>query len=277
MLEDMRIRNLAANTQQAYLLQVSLFARHFGRSPEQLGLEDVRAYQVHLVEKRVSASTLALTVAALRFLYHVTLGWENAIEEIPSPKRDRKLPVVLTPDEVATLLNAVENPKHRAILMTAYATGLRPAEVCSLRVSDVDSKRMVIRVEQGKGHRDRYVMLSSELLQVLRTYWKSERPKTWLFPGGVAGKHINTRSVYSVCLKAGMRAGLPKRVSMRTLRHSFATHALEAGANIRAIQVLLGHRSITTTSRYTHVTPEALRSVPSPLERIAGQLQTKKK
>lgn len=273
MLDDMRIRNLAANTQSVYLRQVARFAAHFGQSPEMLTPEHIRTYQLFLIdEKRVAASTLGQAVAALRFLYNVTLGRDFLIRELPYPRRDRTLPVVLTTDEVAAVLAAVSNLKHRTILTTAYATGLRTAEVASLRIADVDSKRMVIRVEQGKGHKDRYVPLSPCLLDLLRAYWKADRPALWLFPGGTPGSHIHPHSIATVCRQAARRAGVRKPVSVRTLRHSYATHALEAGASIRAIQVLLGHRSLQTTARYTHVSPEALRSVPSPLDAIAGQL-----
>jgi site-specific recombinase XerD len=274
MLEDMRVRNLAANTQRVYVEQVARFAAYFGASPETLGPEHVRGYQVYLVdEKRVATSTLIQATAALRFLYKVTLRREWAIEQIPVPKRERRLPIVLSSQEVLSLLKAVETIKHRAVVMTIYAGGLRVSEATRLRISDIDSKRMVIRVEQGKGRKDRYVMLSPVLLEALRAYWLAERPTDWLFPGSVAGEPISPHTVFEACRRGARKAGLSKTVSPRILRHSFATHLLEAGANIRIIQELLGHRSLRTTARYTHVSRDVVCAVESPLDRLAPELE----
>jgi site-specific recombinase XerD len=267
MIEDMRVRNLSPNTQRAYVEHVARFARYFGKSPELLGPEDIRTYQVYLTrQKHASSSSLVQAVCALRFLFRLTLGKEWTIRYIPTPKKEKKLPVVPSQDEVSRLFEKLPNLKHRAILMTAYATGLRVSEVVLLRVADIDSRRMMIRVEQGKGQKDRYVMLSPNLLELLRAYWKVARPSNYLFPGQRAGRPITQKRVLQVCVKAGVLAGLSKRVTVRAMRHAFATHLLEAGTNIRIIQLLLGHRSLQTTARYTHVSSSTVCSTSSPLD-----------
>jgi integrase/recombinase XerD len=270
MIEDMRVRNLSPNTQQLYIDRVAKFARYFGKSPELLGPEDVRAYQVYLIhQKHASSSMLQQTVCALRFLYRNTLGKEWALPYIPTPRREKKLPVVLSQEEVSRFLDNLPNLKHRALIMTAYATGMRVSEVVSLRVADIDSDRMMIRVELGKGSKDRYIMLSPNLLELLRAYWKVARPTEWLFPGRRPGTHLTTKRIHQVCVKASAAAGLTKRATVRALRHSFATHLLEAGTNIRVIQILLGHRSLRTTARYTHVSRETICSTCSPLDHLS--------
>ena len=270
MIEDMRVRNLSPNTQRLYIDGVARFARYFGKSPERLGPEDVRTYQVYLIhQKHASSSALQQTVCALRFLYRNTLGKEWALPYIPAPKREKKLPVVLSQEEVSRFFEHLPNLKHRALIMTAYATGMRVSEVVSLRAADIDSDRMMIRVEQGKGRKDRYVMLSPNLLELLRAYWKVARPADWLFPGQRPGTHLTAKRVLQVCIKAGGAAGLTKRATVRALRHSFATHLLEAGANIRVIQILLGHRSLRTTARYTHVSRATICSISSPLDQLS--------
>jgi integrase/recombinase XerD len=267
MIEDMRVRNYSSNTQQLYIDRVAKFAQYFGKSPELLGPEEIRTYQVYLMkEKGASWSMLNQTVCALRFLYRITLGKEWAIQHIPAPKKEIKLPVVLSQDEVSRFFESLPNLKHRAILMTAYAAGLRVSEVVSLRVADIDSQRMMIRIELGKGRKDRYVMLSPNLLELLRAYWKIARPNDRLFPGRGRHGHITRERIYQVCVKASAVAGLTKRATVRALRHSFATHLLEAGTNIRVIQILLGHRSLRTTARYTHVSRETVCSTSSPLD-----------
>jgi len=267
MIDDMRVRNLAPNTQQLYLDRVAKFAQYFGKSPELLGPEDIRTYQVYLIkQKNASWTMLNQTVCALRFLYRITMGKEWAIQHIPAPKKAIKLPVVLSQDEVSRFFESLPNLKHRAFIMTAYATGMRVSEVASLRVADIDSERMMIRIELGKGRKDRYVMLSPNLLELLRAYWKMARPTGYLFPGRSAGSHITTKRIHQVCVKASASAGLTKRVHVRALRHAFATHLLESGANIRVIQILLGHRSLRTTARYTHVSRETICSTSSPLD-----------
>jgi integrase/recombinase XerD len=269
MIDDMMLKNLSTRTINTYISRVSNFARHFGRSPQHLGRDDVRSYLLHLVqEKKVSWSVYNQTLCALRFCYEVTLGRKDVLERIPFPKQPKRLPVVLSPDEVARFFAALVDVKHRAILMTAYAAGLRLSEVIGLRVDDIDSKRMVIRVRQAKGRRDRYVMLSPRLLAVLREYWKLVRPTDWLFPGDIPGNPITGKAVHKICVRAAQDANLGKHVTVHTLRHSFATHLLEAGTDIRTIQVLLGHRKLETTALYTHVSPAAVEATQSPLDRI---------
>jgi site-specific recombinase XerD len=269
MIEDMKLRNFAPRTIQSYITRVARFARHFGRSPDALGRDEVRSYLIHLVEdKHVCWSIYNQTVAGLKFLYEVTLGREGIMVRIACPKQPKKLPVVLSLEEVARLFAAITGLKHRTILMTAYAAGLRVSEVVSLRVDDIDSQRMVLRVRQAKGRRDRYVMLSPRLLALLREYWKVARPTEWLFPGDVPGQPLNTSTVYRICVQAARDAGLGKHVTVHTLRHSFATHLLEAGTDIRTIQVLLGHRNLKTTAVYTHVSPVAVETTRSPLDRL---------
>jgi integrase/recombinase XerD len=269
MIEDMRLRNFAPRTVQVYVERVATFAKHFGKSPERLGLAEIRAYLLFLVrEKRASWSYYNQALCALRFLYRVTLGKDWVLQGIPCPKGEKKLPVVLSPDEVAQFFEAVPHLKHRAILMTAYAAGLRVSEVVALRVDDIDSRRMVIRVRQAKGRKDRYVMLSSRLLEILRGYWKAARPTGYLFPGNDPDKPLTTRAVHQACQDARQAAGLGKHVTVHTLRHSFATHLLEAGTSIRVIQVLLGHRNLKTTAIYTHVSAATLEATQSPLDRL---------
>jgi integrase/recombinase XerD len=270
MIDDLRVRNRSAHTIKAYIACVAHFAGHFGKSPELLGPEEIRQYQVYLVnERRVSFSYLIQIVSALRFLYCVTLQRDWAIRHIAYPKQPKRLPVVLSQAEVRRLFDAIRSPRHLAILMTAYAAGLRLSEVTKLLITDIDSSRMVIRVRQGKGHKDRYVMLAPTLLEVLRLHWRRERPATWLFPGQHPDQPICNHVVQEVCRKAGIAAGLKKPVTVRTLRHSFATHLLESGKDIRIIQTLLGHRNVRTTEIYTYVSTETVRAAESPLESLA--------
>lgn len=267
MLEDMGIRNLAENTQSAYLQQIAAYSRYFNRSPDQLGPEEIRTYQLYLMEVRaLTPSSICVATGALRFLYKVTLKRSWAVEEIPMPKRPRKLPEILSPEEVMNFLNAITNHKHRAILMTAYAAGLRVSEATHLKVTDIDSQRMMLRVEQGKGMKDRYVMLSPRLLDVLRTYWKSARPTRWLFPGEVPGQPITREAVGLACQKARRDSGITKPVTPHSLRHAFASHLLESGANLRTIQLLLGHRSLATTARYLKVATTTVCATTSPFD-----------
>jgi integrase/recombinase XerD len=269
MLEDMQLRNYSPQTMHCYLRCVADFAKHFGISPEQLGPEQVRIYQLFLVqEKQVSWSSVVQTVCALRFFYRVTLGRPAMLEYIVSPQRPLTLPIILSPAEVATLLTTPRNLKHRAILTTLYAAGLRVSELCQVQVTDIDSARMVLRVQQGKGQHDRYVMLSPKLLPLLRHYWQQEKLRPWLFPGTPRTRPITARMVHRICRDAGQAAHLPKVIHPHLLRHSFATHLLEAGVDLRRIQLLLGHRSLRTTSRYLHVTPQALHATPSPLDAL---------
>jgi integrase/recombinase XerD len=268
MLEDMQIRQLSPHTQRAYLAAVTRFAKHFGRSPAELGLEDIRTFQLHLVSHGIGHSNFTIIVSALRFLYTVTLRKDWRIDEIPHARRPQRLPIVLSPTEVRQLLEAAPNLKYRTAFTIAYAAGLRVSEVVALKVSDIDSQRMVIRVAQGKGRKDRYVMLSPKLLTLLREYWKAARPTDWLFPGKIPGQPLNVKNFQRVCVAARQAAGLTKPVTVHTLRHSFATHLLESGTNVRAIQLLLGHRSLTTTARYTQVSPQVFGALPSPFDRL---------
>jgi site-specific recombinase XerD len=269
MIEDMKLRNFAPRTIQAYVERVATFAKHFGKSPEHLGAAEVRTHLLFLIqEKHASWSYYNPAVCALRFLDGVTLGKASILDGVVCPKQEKKLPVVLSPSEVVQFFQAITNLKHRAMLMTAYAAGLRVSAVATLRVADIDSRRMVIRIRQAKGRKDRYVMLSPRLLEVLREYWKAVRPTEYLFPGSDHQKPIHTRTVNHACRGACRAAGLSKRVTVHTLRHSFATHLLESGSNIRIIQILLGHRSLRTTAVYTHVSAAALEATTSPLDRL---------
>jgi integrase/recombinase XerD len=267
MIEDLTLRNRAPRTVEVYTQRIAEFARYFHAPPEDLGPEHVRSYLLHLVQERqVSWGFYNQARHALLFLYRVTLGKDWVVAEVPCPKLPRRLPVVLSTDEMARFLDALDNPKHRAILMTAYSAGLRLSEVAGLRLEDIDSARMVIHIRQSKGHKDRDVMLSPRLLDILRQYWKGQRPEPFLFPGRTPGQPISPRTVQLVCRRALVASGLSKRVNMHALRHSFATHLLEAGTDLRTIQVLLGHRSLGTTARYLHVATAALGSTRSPFD-----------
>lgn len=268
MIEDMTIRNLAPATQRSYVHAVVKFSQHFKKSPDLLGIEDVRAFQVHLASNGISWAALNQIVCALRFFYGITLGQSEVPERIPYPRRPRALPLVLSADEVVRFLEAVPTLKARTALTTAYAAGLRASEVAALRIADVDSNRMVMRVERGKGGKDRYVMLSMQLLKILRVYWRLARPKDWLFPGRDESGPVDVQVLYSACRSACAAAKLGKRVTIHTLRHSFATHLLENGTDIRIIQVLLGHNQLSTTARYTRVSNRLIAKTKSPLEHL---------
>jgi integrase/recombinase XerD len=268
MIDDMTVRNLSPATQRSYVHAVAKFAGFFGRSPEMLDLEDVRAFQVHLVAGGMSWPALNQTVCALRFLYGVTLRQADLPDRIAYARQPQKLPVVLSTEEVVRFLEAVPSLKCRAALTTAYAAGLRASEVASLKVADIDSSRMVIRVEQGKGGRDRYVMLSPQLLGILRAYWRLGRPPHWLFPRQDGEHPIHPPRLNAACHSACAAAGLGKRVTVHTLRHSFATHLLESGTDIRIIQALLGHRNVNTTARYAQVATSTIGGMPSPLDHL---------
>jgi site-specific recombinase XerD len=270
MIEDMRIRNLAANTQRAYVEQISRFARHFGKSPELLGPAEIRAYQLHLVQERqLSASSVLVAVAAIRFLYKVTLKRSWSIEEVvPTCRKPQRLPIVLSRDEVLRFLDAVAMLKHRVILTVCYAAGLRISEAVRLTPAAIDSRRMVIRVDEGKGRKDRYVMLSPKLLDILRDYWRTARPKQWLFPGDLPGKPITPCAVEIACRTARLECNIGKPVTPHALRHAFAVHLLEAGADLRTIQLLLGHRSLSTTARYLRLATSKVCATASPLDTL---------
>jgi integrase/recombinase XerD len=267
MIEDMQVRNLSSSTRDTYVLQVSLFARHFRKSPAALGPEELRSYQVYLTnEKKLAPSSIQLAVAALRFFYKVTLKKQWSFEEVlPAPKMPDTLPSVLSRDEVRHFLGCVGSIKHRAILTSCYAAGLRISEAAHLKIGDIDSQRMVIRVAQGKGHKDRYVMLSPKLLDTLRDYWRVARPKEWLFPGYL-DQPITRHAVAAACRTAQRRSGLSKPVTPHSLRHAFAVHLLEAGTDVRTIQLLLGHRGLATTARYLRIAASRVCAATSPLD-----------
>ena len=268
MIEDMQVRNLSPVTQRCYVHAISKFARHFNRSPDRLGLAEIRAYQIHLTVTGASWAGFNVAVCALRFFYGVALGRTAIVERIPYARKRRQLPVILSAEEVVRFFAAVPSLKHRTALMTAYAAGLRVSEVVRLKLADIDSSRMLIRVDQGKGGRDRYIMLSPQLLVVLRAYWQEARPGHWLFPGQDDSRPLDPSVLQWACRKARAAARLGKPVTVHTLRHSFATHLLEAGTDIRIIQVLLGHRDLSTTARYTQVTATTIGNTVSPFDRL---------
>jgi site-specific recombinase XerD len=269
MIDDMTLRNFAPQTQEGYIRAVKAFAAFLGRSPGEASFEDVRRFQLHLVASGAGTPTINNALTALRFFFTVTLRKPAVIADLPFIKGPRKLPVVLSPQEVARLLDAAPGLKYKAALSVAYGAGLRASEIVSLKVSDIDSTRMVIRVEHGKGRKDRYVMLSPHLLELLRAWWKVARPQGWLFPGRDPGQPLTTRQLNRACHAAAQTAEIDKRVSLHTLRHSFATHLLEQKIDIRVIQVLLGHKKLDTTALYTRVALKSLGEVTSPLEHLA--------
>jgi integrase/recombinase XerD len=273
MIEDMTIRKLAPKTQVDYIRHVKNFAAFLGHSPDNASADDLRRYQLHQRQNGMQASSMNSAVSALRFFFGVTLDRPDMERYLTFVSEPRKLPVVLSPEEIARLLNAAPGLKYKAALSVAYGAGLRAAEVVALKIADVDSKRMILRVEQGKGGRDRNVMLSPHLLQVLRTWWMVERPQGWLFPGRNPVQPMTTRQLNRACHIAAQAAGITKRVSPHTLRHSFATHLLEQNTDIRVIQVLLGHAKLENTALYARVATKTINAVMSPLEHIAVKLK----
>ena len=274
MLEELERRNYSPNTIRSYIRAVEEYARYFKRSPAELGLDEIRTYQAHLLGKRkLSSRTVSQRLAALRFLYVKTLRRSWDLELTPYPKQPQRLPDVLSQEEVARLIDAADSLFHRAILMTLYGTGVRREELIRLQVADIDSRRMVVHVRGGKGRKDRDVMLSPQLLFALRKHLRAlyRRPKVWLFPGGswhTSDAPISLSVPAFACRLAAERAGLDKRVHPHLLRHCFATHLLEAGADLRTIQMLLGHRDLEQTAIYLHVSARHLSSVDSPLDAL---------
>jgi site-specific recombinase XerD len=267
MTEDMTVRNFAPNTQESYLRQVSLFARHFDKSPEQLGPEEIRAYQIYLAEERkVSVGTRIVAVSALRFLYAVTLRRDWTVQLIPAPKKDHRLPVILSPQEVLQLLQAAPSFAHHVIFSTMYGTGMRVSEAVHLRTADIDSQRMMIRIELSKGHKGRDVQLSPKLLELLRCYWRKVRPGEWMFPGEIPNQPLSRAAVGDAMARASQRAGLKKHTSPHSFRHAYAVHLLESGTDVRRIQLLLGHRSLSTTARYLRLATTTVCATTSPLD-----------
>src|SRR5690349_21326007 len=273
MIEDMTIRKLAPKTQQGYIRTIKDFAAFLGRSPDTASFEDIRRFQLHLAANGAYIPIVNHTVAALRFFFRITLRRSDIIEHTTFIRAPRKLPVVLSPEEVARLLNAAPGLKYKAALSVAYGAGLRAAEVVSLKVCDIDSKRMIIRVEQGKGRKDRNVMLSPSLLELLRTWWRTARPQGWLFPGRNPVQPMTPRQLNRACHAAAEAAGIERNVSLHTLRHSFATHLLEQNIDIRVIQVLLGHAKLDSTALYTRGATKTIQQVVSPLEHIVLKLK----
>jgi site-specific recombinase XerD len=272
MLDDMRMRKLSDKTQSHYIRAVVNLTRFLGRSPDTATAEDLRRYQLHLVEHGRTRTSLNRTITALRFFFGVTLDRLDALAKMSPVREPRKLPVVLSGEEVAHLIEAAGTPKYQAALSVAYGAGLRASEVVALKVSDIDSTRMTLRIEQGKGHKDRYAMLCPVLLEHLRAWWRAGRAQGkmldggWLFPGQNPVNPMSTRQLNRICHMAAAAADIDKRVSMHTLRHSYATHLLEQKVDIRVIQVLLGHKRLETTALYTQVATDVLREVTSPLE-----------
>lgn len=270
---DLQLAERSESTRRAYVRVVADFARFSGKSPDRLGREHVRRFLLHLLnEKRLSRSSCRQAASALRFFYHKTLRKDWILDSVASARGRKKLPVVLSQEEVTRFFLALGSLKYRAILMVEYGAGLRVGEAIALRVTDIDSSRMVIRIHEGKGDNDRYVMLGQRLLLVLREYWKAARPKGFLFPGRGKSGHISYSSVNRACERAARDAKLKKAVTTHVLRHSFATHLMENGTDLRIIQVLLGHRSLRTTAVYTHVSRKALQSTKSPLDLLDNDL-----
>jgi len=272
-IEDLKLRNYAAGTIENYVYHVARFASWHGRSPEQLDQEAVRRYLLHLIEAgEISWSHYNVTVCALRFLYRITLGKNWPIQHLPYAKRPKKLPAVLADQEVVSVLECVPQVSQRLVLLTIYATGLRISEALRLRPQDIDSRRMFIHVHSGKGSKDRLVPLSPLLLETLREYWRSHRPQGWLFPSRQAERPMSASVVGLACRRAARAAGVSKRVTPHTFRHSFATRLLEAGVDVRTIQKILGHSSLRTTMLYTHVSLGRMQSVANPLDRLAQEV-----
>jgi site-specific recombinase XerD len=274
MLDDLRRRNYSPDTIRGYIRAVQQFAEYFGRSPEQMGAEELRRYQIHLLhERKLALGTVENNLSALRFLYKKTLKRRDlAFDDLPFPKQPRTLPTVLSQDEVTRLIEAAPNRMHRMLLMVLYATGMRRTEASLLKVSDIDSQRMVIHIQRGKGLRDRDVPLTPRLLEALRDYWRWKKPRVYLFPGRMSApdveQPISDKTVWNVCRTAATRAGIQKKLGPHTLRHCFATHLLEGGADLRTIQLLMGHERLEDTTIYLHLSQRHLHAAINPLDQL---------
>jgi site-specific recombinase XerD len=274
MLDDLRRRNYSPDTIRGYIRAVQQFAEYFGRSPEQMGAEELRRYQLYLLhERKFALGTVENNISALRFLYRKTLKRHDlAFDDLPFPKQPRTLPTVLSQDEVTRLIEAAPNRMHRMLLMLLYATGMRRTEATLLKVSDIDSQRMVIHIQRGKGMRDRDVPLTPKLLEALRDYWRWKKPRVYLFPSKVSDpgveRPISDKTVWNVCRAAADRAGIHKKLGPHTLRHCFATHLLEAGADLRTIQLLMGHERLEDTTIYLHLSERHLHAAINPLDQL---------
>jgi integrase/recombinase XerD len=268
MLEDMVIRNFSESTRKLYLCQVSLFARHFHKSPELLGAEQIRTYQLHLInERKLAPGSVVVATAVLRFLYNVTLRRDWNIDLVlPLPNRPKKLPDILSPEETQRFLNCVPRHNARMVLTASYAAGLRVSEAVGLKPTDIDPQRMTIRVTEGKGGKHRYVMLSERLLKILREWYRAARPQMWMFPGPNPDRHIGTHTIWEACARGVERSGLSKHVTPHSMRHGFACHLLEYGTDLRTIQLLLGHASLSTTARYLRMATSTVCATRSPLD-----------
>jgi len=270
MIRDMQLRNFSSGTQRAYLRAVAGLAKYYNRSPDTIGAEQIQDYIVYLLsERKLAVGSCHSIITGLRFFYTVTLEQDGASVAIPQIKRETRLPEILGPEQLERVFAAPRNPKHRVLLMTAYSGGLRVSELVNLKVTDIHSDRMMIRVDQGKGKKDRYTLLSKRLLGELRSYWQIKRPTVWLFPGIKRHKPLCARMAQKVYAQAVAKAGITRKGGFHTLRHCFATHLLEAGQDIRTIQLLMGHSSILTTVRYLQVTSKTLQGTQSPLDLLA--------
>jgi integrase/recombinase XerD len=277
MIDDMRLRNFSPHTARNYLKAVERLAKHFGMSPDKISQEQIRQYLLYLIhERKIAWSTYNVIRCALKFLYEVTLRRTEDFQAIPCPKGEKRLPVVLAFDEVSQFFDTCQSPKYLTMFLCGYAGGMRVSEVVNLRVKDIDTQRMVIHIRQSKGWRDRYVPLSPRLLETLQEYREKFQPTEWLFTGKLKDRPLASNSLIRHCQYVSEEAGLGKRVTMHALRHSYATHLLEAGIDLRSIQLLLGHRHIKTTTIYTHVSQERLASTPSPLDLLLDRKQPPK-
>jgi len=280
-LEELQRRNYSQETTRSYIHAVKQFAEHFGKSPQELGAEEIRRYQLYLLnEKKSSPGTVKVQMSALRFLYKKVLKRRDlSFDDLVYPKKPKKLPVVLSQEEVTRLIKATTHPMHRAMLMVLYGTGIRRTEASLLKVSDIDSQRMVLHIRQGKGARDRDVPLSPKLLEALRAYWRWRKPKDVLFPStfGHRGQEqpLCGKTVWNICKEAAVRAGIQKKIGPHTLRHSFATHHMEAGTDLRTIQLLLGHANLEHTTVYLHLSHRHLHAATSPLDQLTIQQQNR--
>ncbi|NNK49418.1 MAG: tyrosine-type recombinase/integrase [Gemmatimonadetes bacterium] len=267
MIRDMTVRGFSPRTHEAYLSAVRRLAKHYGRPPDELSSDEIQDYLVHLVTKRkLSSSTCNIAANAFRFLYRVTLGRDATTFEVPASKQPQRLPEILSRDEVARLIASPPNPKHRLMLATIYAGGLRVSEAVQLKVSAVDRGRMTLRVEQGKGRKDRILPLSRRLMEQMEAYWQTEPPRLWLFPNRTGQRHVDVTVLQKVFTMAKLRTGIRKRGGIHSLRHAFATHLIESGADVPTVQRLLGHRSVSTTMRYFHLSQARLSAIRSPLD-----------
>jgi len=273
MLDELQRRNYAQSTAEAYIHALKEFAAYYNRPPDQLGPKEISRFQVHLLrDRKLSPKTVQQHIAALRFFFNRTLKRQYPPNEFCYPKTPMRLPIILSQEEVKRMIDSATSLLHRTLLMTLYSTGMRRAELARLKVSDIDSQRMVVHIKQGKGGKDRDVPLSPKLLETLKEYWRWKKPRNYLFPGeakkGSKGEHLSPKAIYHACKGAARRAGIQKNVGPHTLRHSFATHLLESGADLRTIQLLLGHADIKDTMIYLHLSQRHLRACPNPLDEI---------